>query len=241
MTNTNGLSPNTKQKMTDEELREELEFRAAAAIELKNRHYAENFHDWCLDMVVTSDEATQKTLPFPDKEYIKDAAWVLQHEPRIAVPKSRRMFVSWLVSLYCQWRARFHPNNAIFFQSETESKSAYIVDKRIKFVEDNMSSLFRKEYDMLKTKSGLVGRITYKETGSYVWAIAQGDSQIRSYTPSILVMDEVEFHGEGSQALAAALATIEKSAQIILISTSNGPGKPLASICDAAGFTKWKG
>lgn len=221
--------------------REHIEQQAMAAIELSNRMYKDDFFFWCEQQVKTVDEATQQSLAFPaDRAYLKDLSYILQNEARIAIPKSRRMFISWLVSLYCQWRCRYYDHNAIFFQSETEAKSAYIVDKRIKFVEDNLKPLWRKEYDMLKTKSGLVGRLTYRETGSYIWAIAQGDSQIRSYTPSILVMDEVEFHDEGPQALAAALATIEKSAQIILISTSNGPGGPLANICGGAGFVKWK-
>jgi len=225
----------------DEDFRDDLEFATLAQVELLNREYAEDFYLWCVDLVRTSDEATQQLLAFPsDKAYLKDLAYILQHEPRVAIPKSRRMFVSWLVSLYCQWKARFHPHNAIFFQSDTESKSAYITDKRIKFVEDNLDPLFRKDYEVLKTKSGLVGRITYKSTGSYVWAIASGDSQIRSYTPSVLVMDEIEFHGEGAASMAAALATIEKKAQIIVISTSNGPGKPLAQICAGAGFNRWK-
>lgn len=220
--------------------REELERAALAAIELKNRQFKEDFWTWCVEQVKTSDEATQKTLPFPvEREYLLDLAWLLQHENKIAIIKSRRMFVSWMLALYSMWRARFFPHNAVFFQSETESKSAYIVDKRIKFVEQQIPPLFQKPYDELRTKSGLVGRVTYRETGSYVWAIAQGDSQIRSYTPSVLIMDECEFHAEGAQALAAALATVEKSAQIILISTSNGPGKPLAGICKDVGFTKY--
>lgn len=223
------------------ENREDLEFATLASIELQNRAYAENFYLWCVEQVITSDEATQKELPFPaDKAYLKDLSFILQNEPRVAIPKSRRMFVSWLIALYCQWRARFHPHNAIFFQSETEAKSAFITDKRILFVESKLEDLYKKEYDVLKTKSGLVGRITYRDTGSYIWAIAQGDSQIRSYTPSILVMDEVEFHDEGPQALAAALATIEKDAQIIIISTSNGPGRPLSTICEGAGFIRWQ-
>lgn len=221
--------------------REALEYAALAAIELKNREYKESFWKWCVEQVKTSDEATQKELPFPsERGYLKDLAELLQNEQKIAIIKSRRMFVSWMLALYSQWRTRFYPHNAVFFQSETESKSAYIVDKRIKFVEEQISPLFRKAYDELRTKSGLVGRITYRETGSYVWAIAQGDSQIRSYTPSVLIMDECEFHAEGAQALAAALATVEKSAQIILISTSNGPGKPLANICKEVGFTRYK-
>lgn len=223
------------------DFREKLELATLAAIELQNRAYKDDFFLWCSDLVYTADEATQSKLAFPaDKAYLKDISWILQHCSKVAIPKSRRMFISWLVSLYCQWRARYHPHNAIFFQSETESKSAYIIDKRIKFVEDHMDPAYRKSYEELKTKSGLVGRITYKDTGSYVWAIAQGDSQIRSYTPSILVMDEVEFHSEGPQALAAALATAEKDAQIIIISTSNGPGHPLQAICNNAGFIKWQ-
>lgn len=221
--------------------RETLERAALAAIEMKNREYKDDFWKWCVEQVKTSDEATQKLLPFPsERTYLQDLAWMLQHEQKIAIIKSRRMFVSWMLALYSQWRARYFPHNAVFFQSETESKSAYIIDKRIKFVEENIHPLFRKAYDELRTKSGLVGRITYRETGSYVWAIAQGDSQIRSYTPSVLIMDECEFHAEGAQALAAALATVEKSAQIILISTSNGPGKPLANICKEVGFSRYE-
>jgi hypothetical protein len=231
------MSPKTMTTMS----REEEEIAALAAIELQNRAYKDDFWLWCIEQVYTSDEATQKTLPFPaDKAYLKDLSYILQNIPKVAIPKSRRLFISWIVALYCQWRARFHPNNAIFFQSEKEEKSAYIIDKRICFVEKQISPFFQRPYDELKTKSGLVGRITYRDTGSYVWGVAQGDSQIRSYTPSILVMDECEFMSEGPQALAAALATVEKSAQIILISTSNGPGHPLASIAEGAGFLRWK-
>ena len=158
----------------------------------------------------------------------------------LAIPKSRRMFATWLVSLWCLYKARYSACHAIYWQSETETKAAFVVDQRCKYVEDNIAPLFRREYEAIKTKSGMVGKLAFKKTGSYILAIPQGDSQIRSYTPSILVGDEIEFQPEAHLALKAALATVEKSAQIILLSSSNGPSGVLAGICDEVGFTRFK-
>ena len=41
-------------------------------------------------------------------------------------------------------------------------------------------------------------------------------------------------------ALTAAMATVEKSAKIILVSTSDGPGQPLADICKEVGLVRFE-
>jgi len=220
--------------------RDELERAARAALELKNRIYLNDPYLWACEQVYTKDEATQTKLNFPDKPYIKDLFHALDTEQKILVPKSRRMFASWGVSTWVLHQVRFRQYVAAYWQSLQEAKAAYVVDERIKFIEDNLEPLHRRRYEAIKTKSGLVGKLTYPEMDSYVLAIAQGGDQIRSFTPSILVIDECDFQPEAHDALKAALATVEKNSKIILVSTSDGPGKPLGEICTANNLIRFE-
>jgi hypothetical protein len=197
---------------------------------------------WFIHEVNTSDEATQAMRPWPDKEYLKDLLEILLEEPLVLVPKSRRMMVSWLVAAIATYEARYLPHNAIFIQSETEDKAAYITEKRCAFIEDHLNEpALRRKYRAIRTTKGAIGRITYEETGSYIWAIPQGGSIIRTYTFSRLLMDESEFQAESHEALNAAISIAEnnKSSKIVLVSTSDGPQGPIADICRGAGFTRW--
>lgn len=207
------------------------------ALEIQNRKYAKDCFLWAKECVYTQDEATQAKLPFPaDMGYIEDLIWAFQNLQKIVVPKSRRMFVSWAAATYCLWKTRFHPYNAIYWQSLQEAKAAYMIDQRIKFIEDNLKPINKKQYDAVRTTVGLVGKITFVDTKSYVLAIPQGDDQIRSFTPSVLVCDEIDIQPEGQSAVDAALSTVEKNSQIILITTSMGPGHPVADICRSSGY-----
>lgn len=200
---------------------------------------------WLCEEVFTQDEATQRRLPWPrDKEYLRDLVEILTKERLVAIPKSRRMMVSWLVAALAVWEARYFPHNAIFIQSETEQKAAFIVDQRCRFIEDNLREEgLRRPYRAIRTHLGAVGKMIYDETGSYIWAIPQGDSVIRTYTFSRLIMDESDFQPEGHAALAAALPIAEtgKNAKIVLVTTSAGPSGVVAEICRGAGFVKWNG
>jgi len=219
--------------------RNALERAALAALELKNRVYRDNPYLWAVERVRTKDEASQAKLPFPDKPYIQDLFHALDTEQKIAVPKSRRMFASWGVATWVLHRIRYHSYSSVYWQSLQEAKSAFVVDERIKFIEDNLDPMYQKKYVSTKTKTGLVGKLAFPDTESYVLAIAQGGDQIRSFTPSVLVIDECEFQPESHDALKAALATVEKESKIILVSTSDGPGKPLATICKDIGFLRF--
>lgn len=216
---------------TEELLEEQLSYQA----EVLNRLYSKDPWQWAVDCVHTQDEATQKLTPFPaDKLYVRDLFCALDEEQRLVIPKSRRMFVSWAVATWVLHRIRFYPFNAVYWQSLDETKAAYVVDSRIKFMEDNLDPMFRRKYQAVKTKTGQVGKLIFDS--SFVLAIPQGDDKIRSFTPSILVCDEIEHQPEGPDAVKAALSTVEKDAKIILIGTSDGPGKPIAKICEGVGF-----
>lgn len=217
--------------------------RVQAAVDImaaRNTVYKRDIWRWLRETVWTIDEASQEQIKWPDKAYLRELFAVLDAERMIAIPKSRRMMVTWAVAAWAVHKARFFPNYAIFIQSETEDKAAFVVDKRCAFIEDHMEPpVFRREYNSIRTTKGAIGRMTYKQTGSYIWGIPQGGDVIRTYTPSVLILDEAEFQPEAHQALIAALPAVEKGAKLVLVSSSNGPGGVIAEICKGIGFTRW--
>lgn len=208
-----------------------------------DEEYRNDIWLWLLNEVNTRDEATQKMRPWPNKPYLKELISVIRHEPLVAVPKSRRMMVSWTFAALAVYEARYEPHHAIFIQSETEDKAAFITDKRCVFIEENLNEpILRRKYRSIRTTKGAIGRITYDPTDSYIWAIPQGASVIRTYTFSRLYMDESDFQAEGHAALTAALsiAELNKSSKIVLVTTSDGPQGVVADICRGAEYTKFK-
>ena len=198
---------------------------------------------WVCDQVQTIDEATQEIRRWPrEKAYLHEVFHALQTERLLAIPKSRRMMLSWCVAVFLTWRARYFPNQLLLVQSATETKAAYLVGERCRFVEDHLAQpQYRRPYASWRTKQGLIGKLRYRRTGSEILSVAQGADIVRSFTFSFLCMDEIEFQQEGAAALVAALPAVEKGAQIVLISTSNGPSGPMARLCADVGFARWTG
>lgn len=202
--------------------------------------YKYDINRWLKECVKTVDEASGEIIPWPtDKAYLAEFFKVISESSMVAVPKSRRMMISWAMAAYCLHRARYWENQAVFIQSETEGKSAYILDKRCVFMEENQPRGIRRVYKTIRTADGSVGRMTFRDTGSYIWAIAQGGDVLRAYTPSLLFLDEVEYMAEGHQSLTAALPMVEKGCKLVLVSSSNGPSGVLAGICKDVGIRSW--
>lgn len=196
---------------------------------------------WLTEQVWTKDEASQQIRRWPDKVYLQELCAFIDSEPMLALPKSRRIMATWLVAGWCTHRVRYFENNAIFIQSEIEVKAAYVVERCV-FVEEHLDEpRLRRPFQALRTSKGAIGKVTYSGTGSYLLAMAEGGEKMRTFTPSVLVLDESEFQQQGHQALVAALSMVEKQAKIILLSSSNGPIGVMAGICREAGFRRWTG
>lgn len=210
-------------------------------VEELDSRYEKDPWAWASEVVVTQDEASGKALKFPgDRDYLHDLFDIFENESLIAVPKSRRVFVTWGVATYLTHRARYKKHQSLFVQSETEDKAAFVVDKRCCFIEDNLPLALKRPYKAVRTIKGAVGQLTYDDTKSYVKGIAQGRDALRAFTPSIVFLDECEFQQEGRQSLTACLPFAEKGAKIILVSTSNGASGPMADIARSAGFVKFQ-
>lgn len=207
--------------------------------------YPHDFWQWACDLVQTIDEASMEVRPWPaSKIALRDVIQVLEDpdERLIAIPKSRRMFISWLLAAWTMHKARYHENVAVLWQSEVENKAAYVLDKRMAWIENHL--LFPgmdRKFDSWKTVEGLISKIEYKGTHSWIKAVAQGPDVMRVYTPSIVVIDESDFQPKAPEALKAAIPFAEKKGKVILVTSSNGPGQPVAELCKEAGFLRWSG
>jgi len=210
---------------------------------LADRRYEGDCWAWLVEQVNTIDEASRQVRRWPAHlDALHDLIDVLtdSDEHLIGVPKSRRMMVTWAVAEWVHWLTRYYPSVLAVWQSRTETMAAEVVDKRIIFAEEHLHEpALRRTADTHRTKDGLIGRVTWNSTSSRIVAVAQGADAFRSLTPTVLVMDECEFQEQGAAALAAAIPFAEKGAKVVLVSSSNGPGHPLANLCKAVGFTRW--
>lgn len=175
---------------------------------------------WIKDYCWTIDEADGgKIKKFPDKEYLAYICEIWLKESILAIPKTRRMLLSWLMIALHLWAALFHPNSAVFIQSKKQEDSDFLIaEKRMMFI-------YRRLPEWVKEKV----KATYKScnitlsNGSYIKAIGQGADQLRGYTASYIMLDECAFWEQAEDTWGALKPTIQGGGRVALISSA-GPG-----------------
>jgi len=201
---------------------------------------------WCCHLVVTVDEAADEGVSrrrrWPARlKYIQEAMQILKNERFVIFPKSRRMMATWLICAYLLHDTRYTPDSANFILSETEQKAAFCIDKRCYHMETNLRfPEFQKEVHTLRTKTGLIGRMTYPHNGSYLWGLASTGDALRAYTATKVFVDEIEFIEQAPALTRALVPLIEGGAQAIFASSSNGPTGIIAEYCRDVSFHKWE-
>ena len=179
--------------------------------------------------VTTKDEAdpAQSTKPFPRHlDYIHRYVDVMTTRKRIAVAKSRQMLVTWATCAYMCWVARFHPNAAVLYQTQSEDDANGMVSAaggtkdggyfgRCQFIERSLPDWMR--LAIRDTE----GTITYPN-GSVIRALPGGANKIRGKTGTLIVLDEMAFLEEAKGSYTAIAPLVQKGAQLIAISTPNG-------------------
>lgn len=163
---------------------------------------------WTFDQYELED--AKKVKPFQDKPYLRETLEDIHREPVTFLPKSRQLFVTWLVCGYLWWDARFHPFELNFAQSKKEDDAANLVFNRewtvarISFMESMLPDWMRD-----RRASTSYGIINFSN-GSKIWGIPQGGDIIRSYTPSIVFLDEAAFQPEAEASYTAASSAARK-------------------------------
>jgi hypothetical protein len=159
---------------------------------------------------------------FPtDLEYIDWYIEFWMRENLLAVPKTRRMKMSWINIALFLWDAMFHEGRNLAFVSKKEDDSDELV-KRATFIYDHLDeSILPKE--LLPRKDVKFNSLAFPEINSRIRGYPSGADQLRQYTFSRILGDECAFWPDAQEMFAGSKPTLEGGGQIVMIS-SPGPG-----------------
>lgn len=204
--------------------------------------YKHNPALWLRHQARTVDEASGGIRPWMDEPVIDEVVHALRTERLLLIPKSRRRFITWTVSAFWVWDARYHDHHLNLIQSLSEEKAGFVVQDRCQFIEDNLASpMIRRPYDHWRGSSGRTIRMKYRHTQSQIQGVKEGGDAVRTYTITRLFMDESEFQPHAHEAMRAAKPLMEpdKDVQIVVVSSSDGPAGVIAELCRDVGFTRF--
>lgn len=175
---------------------------------------------WTLD----STDLRQPIKKFPADPWLRDLTdeWLKADPPLFAVPKTRRMMISWLMVWNHQWIAMFHPGAHVYVQSETEAKSHELIE-RAGFIYEHIPPGV---IALPAPKPGKNGAPTmwcymgFPKLHSFMQGIAQGANQLRQYTATAVMMDEAAFWEKGRESFGATKPTSEGGGRITVVSSA---------------------
>jgi hypothetical protein len=174
------------------------------------------------DACLTKDEADGgKVKRFPGLPYLRHICGVWRTHKMLAVPKSRRMMLTWLMIALHLHLALFTPRSAVFVQSKKAEDSDYLIrDNRMLFMYGNLPGWLRSFG--LPTATSKEFLVSFSN-GSSVRAVSQGADQLRQYTATAVLCDEIAFWERGRETWRALRPIVQGGGRLTLISSAN-PG-----------------
>jgi len=186
-------------------------------------YYKHNPWAFLTECVYSLDQVNKanpiKTLPVRD--YGKLYAEIWSRYPLLAVPKSRRMTMSWYtIGLYV-WDTLFFDGRFNAFVSKKEDDANELVS-RAKFIIDHLppDKIPRELVPKYREKFCL---LEFPSIQSRIQGFPQGADQLRQFTFSGIFGDESAFWEQAQQFYAASFPTIDGGGRMTLVS-SPGPG-----------------
>lgn len=173
---------------------------------------------WTLDQV----DKINPIKKFPcEKAYIRAYVRCWQRYHKILVPKSRRMVMSWTnIALYT-WDTLWHAGRFNAFVSKKEEDSAELVD-RAEFIYDHIPEDIVPRA-MLPKKKKRFGVLEFPEIKSKIEGFPSGAGQLRQFTFSGILADEMAFWENAQEMYSAAVPTLEGGGRFTGVS-SPAPG-----------------
>lgn len=181
-----------------------------------------------IECVYTLDPVDEKNpiKLYPNKDYLKFFVRVWQTEKLLAVPKSRRMTMSWTALGLEIWSVIFHKGKNTAIVSKKETDAAELVQK-MEFIykhipTDKIPRELLPALDNGKMRADPPA-LKFSEIYSKIQGYAMTPDQLRQFTFSSIVGDECAFWQNGEDFYAASKPTTDGGGRITLIS-SVAPG-----------------
>lgn len=161
--------------------------------------------------------------PFPKQfHYLKVLFSFWMQKRLTAIPKSRRMFISWGVLTLYAWDTMFHPGRHVAFVSKKEEDGDVLIE-RVVFILKQIEERGLLPPDLIPKYRKTYCKLDFYEIGSKIEAYPAGSDQLRMHAFSGIMGDEMAFWPDAQKMYAAAMPTIEGGGRFTAIS-SPAPG-----------------
>lgn len=174
-----------------------------------------------LKIIRTLDPADKSNpiKPFPvHLDYLKFFTRCWQKYPKLLVPKSRRMKLTWVTVALYTWDAAFHVGRHIAFVSKKEDDSNEIVKKAHFLLEHTeLPKELIPKYELTFNK------LFFPEINTTIQGFASGADQLRQFTFSGIFADELAFWPDAEKMYSASIPTLEGGGRFTGVS-SPAPG-----------------
>lgn len=174
------------------------------------------------DACFTQDEADEgRVKAFPDNPYLRHICDTWSVYKMLAIPKSRRMMLTWIMLALHLHLALFVPRSAIFVQSKKAEDSDYLLgDNRMLFIYRHLPDWLH-GYG-LPTVQRKQFNLTFSN-GSIIKAVSQGADQLRGYTATAVLCDEIAFWERAHETWRALRPIVQGGGRVSLVSSA-APG-----------------
>lgn len=209
-----------------------------AAIDEERRLYERWFRPggleaFCWEACRTRDEhdAEHSIKPLPDLDFLHLFFRLCQSERWLNVAKSRQVFMTWATYVYALWRILARPNQAIALIPKKQADGERHVEGRIKeTLWFYLPEWLKRQYTIAPIKGTfhVTSRLDFDRKlvpwSSFLVVYPQGAEQLRSFTHSVVIGDEVAHQRGHAEWWRAAVPTVQTRAgrggQIIQLSSA---------------------
>ena len=155
-------------------------------------------------------------IPFEVWPHLQEMAALLPTTRYLLWPKARQIGASWVVAAYALWEASYFPGGTVIMFSQGEDEAKDLLAK-CKFIYEHLPS-------ELKITTGTYSTqvVSFPSNQSMIAAFPSTEKAGRSYTATLAIMDEADFHPNLETNYNAVKPTIDDNGgKLWLVSTIN--------------------
>lgn len=160
------------------------------------------------------------TMPFNLWPSQADVMRELKANRLVLLLKARQLGISWLCCSYALWLCLFHSGKVVLLFSKGETEANELI-RRIQALYDRLPEWLRITLPGI-TKDNT--QVIEWGNGSRIQSFASSKGGGRSFTASLVIMDEAAFIMWADEIYTALKPTIDGGGQLIVLSTANGLG-----------------
>jgi len=194
--------------------------QAKAALELRRRkrlrYNGGTLSQFLAKTQIETPNGSQASEPFllwPEQDGL---ARVMESKRLIAILKARQLGISWLSVGYALKMCVEKPHSHILLFSQGQTEANLMIERAV-FLHRNHAD------DLPHITQQNTTRITF-ENGSTIRSLPATQKAGRSFTASLVVLDEFAFMMWGSKLFAAVKPTIDNGGKMIVLSTADNNG-----------------